>query len=319
MELKRVIKKQLKKFSPPPIINLLVGIRKVYWTLRGKYADFKFQRFKRKQPQQYAGMLYRQTYGYDVDWENPRDLDEKILYLEFCTDTSDWVIYADKYRVREFVKERGCEKILIPLYAKFNSPEEIRFDNLPVSFVMKMNNGCGDAIIVHDKNKINIPDTIRMITNSYNTKYGIESAEPHYLRIKPCIIVEKLLEQTSGSIVDYKVWCFNGVPYCIFTGINRDIAKNTVDFNLFDVNWNSMKDCISERFRNDVYVPRPTHLQEMLTYARKLSNGIPQVRLDFYEIDGHIYFGEMTMSSATGRMVYFTKEFLKEMGNQVRL
>lgn len=288
-----------------------------------KMRDFLYQRYRKfimvYFPQKQAEYLYKQSFGKFIDWKHPRDLNEWINYFSFKTDTTIWTKLADKYKVREYVKEKGLENILIPLLGHWKSVEDIDFDSLPNSFVIKCNNGSGDAIIVQDKNQISFNNITNTLNQSLNRKFGLESAEPHYLRIKPCIIAEEYLPSTEISVIDYKVWCFNGDPYCIFTGSNRNHERHTVDFNVFDLEWNRMNVYMTERYKNDIFVPKPKHLEDMLKYAKKLSDGFPQVRVDFYEVNEKVYFGEMTFTSQCGRMDYFTPEFLKIMGQKVNL
>ena len=279
------------------------------------YIDF----IKHHVPQKYADMLYQRAFRHRINWKRPCDLNEIINYLAFKTDTSIWSRLADKYTVRTYVKEKGLAHILIPLLAKYDSPDDIDFGKMPNQFVMKCNNGCGDVIIIRDKNQANVKDIKNALKKSLNRKFGLESAEPHYLKIKPCIIAEEYLPSTDISVIDYKIWCFNGNPYCIFTGSNRNHEKHTVDFNVFDLEWNRMNHYMTERYRNNVFVPKPKHLDKMLSYAQILSNGFPEVRVDFYEVNGKVYFGEMTFTSNCGRMDYFTPEFLKIMGQTIIL
>ena len=281
-------------------------------------------------PKKLADILFQESFGRNIDWNNPRDLNEKIQWLMFNSDISEWARLADKYRVREFVKERGCEDILIPLYGKWDRAEDIDWNSLPNSFVIKVNHGSGDTHIVIDKSKADLIAIQNYMREALSKPYGIESAEIHYRKIKPCIIAEQLLSSSSITLTDnglsnkailsdYKIWCFHGVPYCIFTCTNRNLHTHEVVLNVYDLKWNRHDEWISEPYRNNIFVEMPHCLNEMIEYARKLSNGFPQVRVDFYECNNKIYFGEMTFTSACGRMDYFTQEFLKEMGDKVIL
>lgn len=280
------------------------------------YIDF----LKHHIPSKYANFLYQQTFGYKINWINPQDLNESINFLAFKTDTTIWTALADKYKVREYVKEKGLENILIPLLGHWKSVEDIDLDSLPNSFVIKCNNGSGDAIIIRDKNQINFNDIKNTINQSLNRKFGLESAEPHYLKIPPCIIAEQNISSIKEPLIDYKIWCFNGKPFCIFTVSNRNIKAHTADYNLYSLEWDDLSQIyLAEPFRNHIYVKKPTHLAEMLHYAQILSNEFPQVRIDFYDIDNKVYFGEMTFTSQCGRMDYFTPEYLRIMGRKVFL
>lgn len=273
---------------------------------------------KRYFPKKYADILFSDKFGYRIDWRNPRDLNEMINYLAFSKHAKEWPLYADKYSVRNYITSKGLESILVPLYGHWNRIEDIDFDSLPEEYVLKANNGSGDVFIVRDANSLNKRKVLDHFNQALSGYFGLESAEPHYLKIRPQIIAEKLLVSKLGMpIVDYKVWCFDGKPYCIFTASLRDYSTHDAKFSVYDLDW-VRQDCnITESYRNDVEVLKPVNLEEMLKYAKIISHGIPQVRVDFYEVDGKIYFGEMTMTSACGRMDYFTPAFLKDMRNQI--
>ena len=254
---------------------------------------------------------------------NPKNLNEKIIWLSFNTDTSIWTTLADKYKVRKYVQECGLEELLVKLYDVYNNPDEIDFDKLPQSFVLKTNNGCGSIYLVKDKQKLNIVDVKQKLNKWLKKPFGLMSAEPHYRRIKPCIIAEEYLVENnsfSSSLVDYKFWCFNGEPYYVLTVCNRDTEKHRIDLNLYEPkNWVQKSDYISDSFRNNISIPQPQKLQEMIEAARILSKSFPQVRVDFYEVNGKVYFGEMTFTSNGGLMKYFTEECLLEMGRKIDL
>lgn len=273
-----------------------------------------------RNPRKLASILYYDTFKKHINWKNPKDLNEKINWLAFNTDTSLWSLCADKYRIREYIKEKKCDELLVKLYGKYDSAKDIDFDNLPEKFVLKPNHGYGNVIIVKDKSQIDKEDIIKQLQEAIDTPWGYETAEPHYLRIKPCIIAEELLEMNkSYGLVDYKVWCFNGKPYYIFTGSNRNVVTHEVIFNLFDLEWNRLDNYMSSKYRNNVYVPKPVHLDEILRYAEVLSEPFPIVRVDFYEVSGKVYIGELTFTSNMGRMDFYTEEALLKMGNLVNL
>lgn len=128
-----------------------------------------------------------------------------------------------------------------------------------------------------------------------------------------------LQTKDKSDITDYKIWCFNGKPYCFFTCSNRDIEKHTVDFNYYDLEWNRHDEKMAVNYRNNAEVKKPNNIEQLLYYASVLSNGFPQVRVDLYEIDDKIYFGEMTFTSLEARMKCFTQETLNEMGEMIKL
>lgn len=260
--------------------------------------------------------LYKNTLGKVADFSNPRDINEKIQWLMFYTDTSMWSVLADKFAVREYVKNRIGEDYLIPLLGHWTDEKAINFDTLPNKFVIKPNNGCYDSFICLDKEQINLELIREKLGQSLKKSFN-ENAEPHYRAIKPCIIAEYLLETDSPEgLVDYKIWCFNGEPYCIFVCVNRDPVTHHANFVYYDLNWNRYPEHISVDFQNEATCPRPENLQELLTIAQKLASGFPQVRVDLYDIKGKIYFGEMTFTSNFGMMPYFTQDVLNDMGKK---
>jgi len=259
--------------------------------------------------------LYKIQLNKKVDFNNPRDLNDKIQWLEFYTDTSLWTNLADKYAVRNFVKARIGEEFLIPLIGCWEVVKNINFQMFPNQFVIKPNNGSYDCIVVKEKSKIDFTQIKARLIKSLNNKFGYDTAEPHYHNISPRIIAEKLLttDEPQG-LVDYKIWCFNGVPHSIFTCFNRNHETHHADYMTYDLKWNRQPDMLTNEFRSDCDCPRPANLQKMLEIAAKLSYGLPQCRVDLYNIKGKIYFGEMTLTSNYGMMPYFTQQALDEMG-----
>ena len=255
-----------------------------------------------------------------IKWENPTNLIEKIFWLQFNSDTSLWTKYADKYLVRDYVTECGFEDAIPKLYGKCDNAKDIDFDKLPNSFVLKTNNGCGTNLIIKDKSTLNIKSTIRKLNKMISVPYGYSSAQMHYIRIKPCIIAEELLENSdtfSTSLVDYKIWCFHGVPECILIVFDRKDSNYLL--SLYDLEWNNItKGNFDPNYHHCSYIdiPKPKSFEKMIEIATVLSKDIPQVRIDFYDIEGRAYFGEMTFTTGFG---YFSKEYYEYLGSKIHL
>ncbi len=258
-------------------------------------------------------------------FEHPKDLNEKINYLKFYGDTSKWPMLTDKYAVRKYIESIGLGDTLVKLYGKWDSVEDIDWDSLPDKFVMKCNNGSGDVLICKDKAKLDIEATKRYFDKMLHREFGVVSGEPHYALIKPCIIAEELLDAStqpcgSSSLVDYKIWCFNGNPHSVWCCYNR--KQYHANVGVYDLNWQYhpeasvfTKHYIMERQQ----LPKPTCLDRMIEVAKKLSWGFPVLRVDLYEVNGHVYFGELTFTSQSGCMDYFSKKFLNETGALIKL
>lgn len=261
--------------------------------------------------------IWKREVGYTVNWKSPRDINEKMEWLVCYGDTSKWTDLADKYKVGNYVQEKGYGHLLTKLYGVWEHAEQIDYDALPEKFVLKCNHDCGsyhliDKSLPFDKAAIN-----KDLDNHVNSLYGYRYCEPHYNQIHPLIIAEEMLEDKSfPSLVDYKVWCFDGVPYCVITYYNR--TKEHVCFMVHDLDWNEHPEygIYGDHFMEGKGVPRPKLLDEMLQAASDLSKGFPQVRVDFYVTNDQLHFGEMTFVSNAGRMRNFTQEYLEEMGRQ---
>lgn len=274
-----------------------------------------------------AESLYRHSFGRDINWLSPEDLNQWINWLEFNTDTSKWQLYADKYRMRDYVIQKGFGENLVKLFKVWNSPEEMDFNELPEKFVLKLNNGSGDVIVVTDKYSVDIEGIRSYFKKLYSTPFGKQTAEPHYLHIQPVIVAEELLDKNkqrgdSSSLIDYKFWCFNGIIDCCFVCSNRSKKQLTIDLYTGDSNWerieNGNLNYDSHHIKASQSIPRPINLERMFHIASELSKGEPQMRVDFYEVDGKLYIGELTMTSACGRMRYFTDRALERLGNKCR-
>lgn len=218
----------------------------------------------------------------------------------------------------------GGAENLVKLYGCWIDANDIPFDDLPSSFVLKGNNGSGSNIIVSDKSKIDIPAVRRQLNKWIHTTIGLYSAELQYMHIEPRIIAEELLpiEEGAISIIDYKIWCFNGKAEYIWVCSDRDNESFLyTDVMTYDREWNAHPEYsrFDKHYRKGKVLPKPNNLQDLLTRAEQLAAGFPCVRVDLYNIKGKVYFGEMTFTSDGGMMDYFTDEFLLLAGSRVNL
>ena len=261
--------------------------------------------------------LYRRTLGRRLDLRDPKDLNEKIQWLICHTDTSEWTRLSDKLRVREYVAAKGLGGLLVPLLGSWERAADIPYAELPERFVLKCN---------HDSHSTHIvtPDSDRAAVGAaldaaLQVRLGYKYGETFYNPIPPRILAEEYLDSGLRVPVDYKVWCLGGKPYCIFTCADR--TEKGIAIGVYTPDWQRRREVLacSEQFREGADLPRPATLDAMLAAAETLAAGFPEVRVDFYEVRGRLYFGEMTFASASGMMPYFTPEFLREMGDRVPL
>lgn len=286
------------------------------------YSDVKYWvRFKCN-PKGIASELFRGILGYEIDWENPKDINEKINWMKFNYDTSIWSQLADKYLVRQYVKERIGDDVLPKLYGKWSRSQDVDFNSLPSKFVLKTNHGCGTIIPVHNKSEIDLTATKDLLDKWLHTRYGYKTIEPHYLSIKPFIIAEEFLENDSpfsSSLVDYKVFCFSGKPYCILVCTDRILREHT-NLSFYSCDWEPIQGILAGHHKGEEkIIPRPLCLPKLLEYSSLLAQGHPQVRVDFYIVKNKLYFGEMTFTSQGGYMDYISRNYSLEMGQLVNL
>src|SRR5699024_7472361 len=222
------------------------------------------------------------------------------------------VTCADKYAVRDHVKRVIGKKYLNTLYKKFNTVDEIKFNELPTSFVLKSTHGTGDIIICEDKEKLNWENVKKTMRSWLNRNVYWITREWVYKDITPGIICEKYL-CTEENIPpnDYKFFCFNGEPKLIQVDANR-FANHSQSY--YDIDWNPKNVHIGTSTNDNMKITKPDNLEEMIEISRKLSTGFPHVRVDLYNIEGLIIFGELTFFHRNGLAKFHPSEFEKEMG-----
>ena len=290
-----------------------------------RFINSILSRIGKRHPELIVQVRYLLRFHKLIDLDNPKNLNEKIQYLSLRTDTSSWSRLSDKYQVREYVRECGMEEILVPLLGKWDSADDIDFDALPSSFIMKTTHGSGDSIIVKDKSCCNIDEIKTLVRKKLHETYGLSEGNPHYSKIKPAVVAEKLLENDvesakySSTLIDYKIWCFNGKAYYVWTCTDR--TKHGTRVMTYDTDWNAHPEYsvfTSHYMRGDI-IPKPEGLDGMLKIAETLAKPFPVVRVDLYNLNGKVYFGEMTFTSLGGLMDFYTSDFLSYTGSLIDL
>lgn len=300
--------KRILKFVFYPIVLLrrdFIRRRNKIWSIRA--------------PKKLANYYYKSVMGRNIDWNNPRDLNEKINWLKFYSDTSQWTNLADKYKVRAYVESKGLGDILVPLYGVWKNPEDIDFESLPESFVLKTNHACGTVVLVEDKTKLDISAIVNKLRSWMEIKIGVDTVEPHYLPITPLIMAEKMLAR-ANEIVDYKLFTINGNVELVLVCSDRTIGVGC-KLSLYDADWNFIPEKLSGVHSKDNVerLPKPQSFERMKECARILAKDFPQVRVDFYDINGKLYFGELTFTSQGGYMSYITPKELLRLGEKIVL
>ena len=272
-------------------------------------------------PELNTKVVYRAKFGKKLDLEHPQTLNEKILWMKFHDYKDNDLVKqcADKYRVREYIKEKGCGEILVPLIAAYDSAEDIRWDELPDSFALKWNFGSGLNVICHDKSKLDIPETTRKMRKWGRKRAYLPYAEMQYKGVPKKIIVEECLSDGTGELPsDYKVYCFHGKPHCVMLCTERQ--QGHAKYYFFDREWNLLR--INKAGKNapeGFALPKPEGIDKMFDYAEILSQPFKFVRADFYLVGGKVYFGELTFTPGGGMDFNRLPETDIAFGNMVQL
>lgn len=263
------------------------------------------------------GLLFRLKQGYSLNLNNPKTFNEKLQWIKLNDRNPLMPKCVDKYTVRDYVKSVGCEEILNDLYWEGFHPEDIPYDTLPNRFVIKVTHGSTFNIIVTDKSKLDKNEVIRKCNIWLKEKFLPCYGEWFYGIEKPRIIVEKYLEdqKVKGELLDYKIFCFNGEPKLVDVHCGRFGNHKR---NIYDLEWNMLDDVY---FKYDHFdgIEKPKELEKALEYARKLSANFNHVRVDFFIVNGKIYFGELTFTNGAGFDKIRPLEFDLKMGDWLKL
>lgn len=253
-----------------------------------------------------------------LDLENPQTFNEKLQWLKLYDRNPEYTKMVDKYEVKKYVANIIRKEYIIPTIRIYDKFEDIDFETLPNQFVIKCTHDSGGLVICEDKTKLEINEARKKINKSLKRNYYYVGREWPYKNVKPRIIVEKYMENNSGEeIIDYKLFCFNGVPRIILVCSERFSSKNMCE-TWFDEDWNYL-DITENNHRTDKTIKCPINFDEMKILARKLSDGIPFLRCDFYEVNEKIYFGELTFFPASGFEKFEPNEWNKKLGDMLEL
>ena len=261
-------------------------------------------------------ILFRIKHGRKLDLSNPKSYSEKIQWIKLYYKNPILPKLVDKYTVREYV-EKKCPGILNELIWQGFNPEKIPWNKLPEKCVIKVTHGSGLNIICNNTKLINKKNIKKTLNKWLGYKFIKCYGEWFYGIEKPRIIIEKFIE-SKEDLKDYKIFCFNGVPYYIGVYSNRQSNKKPSQ-EIYDTKWNLLN-CFTGAYKHpDKLTPKPKQLKKVLEYAKALSAGFPHVRVDFYIEKDKIYFGELTFTSGAGFDTITPYKFDLEMGDKMEL
>ena len=268
---------------------------------------------------------YSKRFNTTFDVNNPVLFTEKIQWYKLFYKNELLPRIVDKYEFKQFIRERLGDGYTIPLYALYNSFSEFKkgWNQLPEEFCLKSTvSGSGkNIIIIHHKSEENYSEIMNIVKqwfDPHNTL--INSFEIGYHDCKARVIAEEYMENIDEQLFDYKIFCFEGRPYCIYAAsehFKSDDFLNGYPISFYDLTWNKL-DVKYGNHRNDD-IPPPKHLDEMINHAVSLSKGFPFVRVDFFDTDDKLYLAEMTFYPGGGMTKYEPESFNKELGELFHL
>lgn len=269
----------------------------------------------------YLALFYENWANKRLNLHHPEDINQQLmrLSLEAYKDPGQHKLRvqgADKYLAREYVKNKGLEDILIPCYGVYASFDEIDFDKLPNQFVIQSNFGCGHIWICKDKTTADIEKWHKQFDEWMAIKdFGWQTGEWQYNEIPHKLVITKYLDSLGAiSVNDYKFQCFNGKVYGCFVAYDRvPEAAHGVQFDHYDIDWKLTEGIRAPWHPKRREIPKPKQYKQMLEVAQILSKDFPYCRVDLYEVEGKVLFGELTFTPQANVMDYYTEDTLKDM------
>lgn len=256
--------------------------------------------------------------GLDLDLDNPKTIQDKINWMKLYDSTPLKTRCADKIQLHDYCKEKLGDDLCVPILFIYDRVEDINWDELPGQFVIKCNHGSGMNIIIKDKTKMNKDDVAKRLNGFMKDDFAFHVGyEMHYHDIPHKIFAEKYMsdENQTNSLFDYKFWCFNGEPK--FMTVNGGNGHGDMDF--YDMSYNPIDLSRTDFKAMKEKVKKPKTFDLMTEYSKKLSEDFDFVRVDFYEIDGKLYLGELTFTPGAGFFKYKTQEQNLSVGNMLVL
>lgn len=270
------------KFIQTPIIKqTLLFVDDIYWwTVQHLLKNDKC----------YLSYKYWTVFHKGPNWKNPKTFNEKLQWLKLYAHRPEYALMADKYAVKQIVADKIGSQYVVPCLGVWNSADEIDMDSLPNQFVLKCNHNSGGIEICRDKSTFDLGGAKKRLNDCLKKGYYLQGRDKQYRDIQKKVLADTFLDDgREGELQDYKFWCFDGVPtfmYCTNKG------KNIYE-NFYDMDFNPVP--INHGFpRVHPEYEKPQEFELMKELAQKLSKGIPFVRVDFFDVSHHIYFGEFT-------------------------
>lgn len=303
-------------------------LRRSYYLQRvGRGASNVLQYISRFQSDaRFANSMYKKYTGATLNLENPRTYNDKLWWLKFHYRNPLQTICCDKYRVREYVESCGLSHILVKLYGVYKNAKEIDFSQFQHEVFLKINSGSGGNIIYDPQKPFNIKRFVSDFNSRLHHNYYYNSREWPYKDVPARIVCEEVLRDSSGALpMDYKFMCFGGkCEYLLYSGgicdeTGRHSVSNGRYTNVYDINYQYVPLNVDQPTRPDIKVEKPETFDKMKQYAEILSRPFPHCRVDFYSVEGKIYFGEITFYHGGGCRCFKPVEWNEKLGDLIDL
>lgn len=296
------------------IINILKNPDVLISIIMARYCGWMSDEF-------FLRMKFRLKMGKKLNLKDPKTFSEKLQWLKLYNRKPEYTIMVDKVKAKEYVASIIGEKYIIPTLGVWSDPDMINFDELPEQFVLKVNHNSGTGMyICKDKKKMNVEEVKKELKIGLKEDYYKKNREWPYKDVPRRILAEKYIEPTNSSndLPDYKFFCFDGKVKALFVATDRSKGEHAVKFDFFDDNYNHLP--FTNGHPNAEVIPqKPLAFDEMKFLAEKLSKGIPHVRVDFYNVKGMIYFGEMTFFHWSGMTPFVPSTWDYKFGEWLQL
>lgn len=296
--------KKIIKFLKKPTLIIIYLMNKGWfnWVNDEKYLKKKFELIMNRK----------------LNLNKPETFNEKLQWLKLYDRKPEYTKMVDKYEAKQYVANIIGEEYIISTLGIYDGFEDINFNELPNQFVLKPTHTSGDVFICKDKSIVDYKKLKKQVDKWLKRKYYYLHREWPYKNVKPRIIIEKYMKNKEDTVLkDYKFMCFNGKVKCSFVCSNRN-SKIGLNVDFYDLNWNKMP--FERHYPNsNSVIEKPINYDLMIELAEKLSKNIPFVRVDFYEVDKKLYFGELTFYPGAGFEEFNPEEYDKKLGGMLEL
>ena len=264
-------------------------------------------------------LKWKRIMGCPLNLKQPKTYNEKLQWLKLYDRRPEYTIMVDKYAAKSYVSSIIGNEHIIPTIGVWEKVEDIDFDSLPNQFVLKCTHDSGGVVICKDKSVFNRDNAIDVLRKGLKTNFYYQNREWPYKNVKPKIIAEEYLEDTNTKeLRDYKFFCFDGVVKALFIATDRQSEEKETTFDFYDASFNHLD--IRNGHPNAVCPPtKPNTFEEMKLIAEKLSKHIPHLRVDLYEVNGQVFFGELTFFHWSGMVPFEPKEWDLIFGEWIEL